>query len=360
MPQANFEDVTGCPGFPQQFTDQTNANGGTITSWTWTFGDPNSGTLNTSYEQNPTHTFNDPGTYPVSLEVKTNGVCTDIRLKDIVINTTPAAAVKPQGDVTICKDIAGKTYITEGASGASAYNWLTVPETAGTISGTGTTGTLSLTSGFTGSFSVQVQGVNACGNGIFSQELPVTVIETPASPARPSGIDSVNLNKTLLSEFAITAVPGALSYAWSILPSNAGTATGNGLTGSVAWDKTYRGNATLTAKAVNACGESLSSDDKIVKIYAPVGMAENDGFAIEVFPNPNNGKFSLDITSATVSTASLSIFNTLGAVVFAENDLVINGKLHKIIDISSLPKGVYRIKLEGNGISKTISIVIAK
>jgi PKD repeat protein len=171
MPVADFLNVTGCPGLPVAFTDQSNASGGTLTNWTWNFGDPNSGTNNTSYEQNPSHTYNDPGTYSVTLEVKSNGICTSIKGKEIMINTTPSAAAKPQGDVNLCKDITGKIYTTTGATGATSYTWLTSPEAAGIVAGAGTTGTLSLTPGFTGSFTIKVQGANDCGNGVFSEEL---------------------------------------------------------------------------------------------------------------------------------------------------------------------------------------------
>ena len=43
------------------FSDQSK---GTVSSWNWNFGD---GT--TSNEQNPSHTYTDPGTYTVSLTV---------------------------------------------------------------------------------------------------------------------------------------------------------------------------------------------------------------------------------------------------------------------------------------------------
>lgn len=45
-----------------QFTDQTEAD--EIAGWTWTFGDGKTSTL-----RNPSHTYTEPGTYPVSLAV---------------------------------------------------------------------------------------------------------------------------------------------------------------------------------------------------------------------------------------------------------------------------------------------------
>jgi gliding motility-associated-like protein len=62
------------------FTDASHS--GTITSWNWYF-------MNTpqyqSTQQNPSFTYQDPGTYVVALIVKTNNGCTDTILKPIVV-----------------------------------------------------------------------------------------------------------------------------------------------------------------------------------------------------------------------------------------------------------------------------------
>ncbi len=360
MPVADFMDAAGCPGVPVAFTDQTNASGGTITNWTWSFGDPNSGTNNTSYEQNPAHTFNDPGTYIVSLAITTNGICTDSIYKDVVINTTPAAAVKPQGDVELCKDVTDKIYNTEGATGALTYSWLTEPETAATITGAGTTATLNLVPGFIGTFTIKVQGVNECGNGVYSEELPITVIEAPAAPAKPEGADMVDVNKISQTDFTILEVPGALTYAWAIEPVTAGAITGTGLTGTANWNIDFRGQVSVKVKAGNTCGESIASEEKILTIFSSLGLAENNGLGLSIFPNPSNGKFSLDITSATVTKIDLTVYNSLGMIVYNESEVKFTGKLHKNLDLSQLPKGVYRLKIEGDDISNSISVVIGK
>jgi hypothetical protein len=51
------------------FTDRSSEN---PTSWLWNFGDPTAGLPNTSTAQNPTFTYNLPGTYTVTLTVANN------------------------------------------------------------------------------------------------------------------------------------------------------------------------------------------------------------------------------------------------------------------------------------------------
>ncbi len=54
-----------------EFFDRSVAQGGTINSWRWDFGDGN-----TSTEQNPTHVYNDLGRYTVALSVTDSNNCT--------------------------------------------------------------------------------------------------------------------------------------------------------------------------------------------------------------------------------------------------------------------------------------------
>jgi hypothetical protein len=67
MPPVGSFDASPTSGFAPltvSFSD-TSSNG--PTGWAWNFGDPNSGSANTSTQQNPTHTYNDPGTYTVTM-----------------------------------------------------------------------------------------------------------------------------------------------------------------------------------------------------------------------------------------------------------------------------------------------------
>src|SRR5204862_6503318 len=55
-----------CPPYDAFFTDTSN----NAVSWFWTFGDGN-----TSNQQNPTHTYNAPGYYNVTLTITDNNGC---------------------------------------------------------------------------------------------------------------------------------------------------------------------------------------------------------------------------------------------------------------------------------------------
>jgi PKD repeat protein len=90
-PVAGFNFAPSGPvmGSTVTFTD-TSTN--TPTSWSWNFGDPASGTSNTSTVQNPTHAFLAAGTYTVSLMATNAGGS----------NTTTKSVTVSAGGPTVC------------------------------------------------------------------------------------------------------------------------------------------------------------------------------------------------------------------------------------------------------------------
>ncbi len=69
-----YPDNDGCAPLTVNFFDNTTP---TALSYSWVFGDINSGANNTSSIQNPSHTFTNPGTYSIDLTIVTNDGCLD-------------------------------------------------------------------------------------------------------------------------------------------------------------------------------------------------------------------------------------------------------------------------------------------
>jgi gliding motility-associated-like protein len=105
-----------CQGQSVPLTDLS-VPSGSISSWNYNCpaASPPSSTF-----QNPTFTFNTPGTHTISLSVSSTGSLTSTITKTIQVNPAPVINVSPSNQ-TIC---AGKT-ATINLSGASSYN--TVP-----------------------------------------------------------------------------------------------------------------------------------------------------------------------------------------------------------------------------------------
>jgi len=85
--------MNGCPPLLVNFTDGTTP---AIQSWVWDFGDPASGIFNNSSMQHPSHLFEQPGTYSVSLTVTTTDGC----VKSLTNNNLIHVYSNPTADFT--------------------------------------------------------------------------------------------------------------------------------------------------------------------------------------------------------------------------------------------------------------------
>jgi len=86
-------------------------------SYLWSFGDPASGTANTSTLTNPVHSYSNTGTYSVSLILFSN--CTNDTIRKQITISTLGPTVNVAGTYTVCKG-SKHTYTVSGGSG---YAW---------------------------------------------------------------------------------------------------------------------------------------------------------------------------------------------------------------------------------------------
>jgi hypothetical protein len=88
----------------------------------------------------------------------------------------PEQSGTPVGPDTVCSfpQPSISDFITSGSVNADFYEWELSPSEAGTISGTGTVGTVTWNL-WNGNAYIEVQGINACGEGTYSDEHLVVV-----------------------------------------------------------------------------------------------------------------------------------------------------------------------------------------
>jgi len=118
LPVAGFTVVSACEGDPVNFTDTSLANGGTIVSWDWDFGDGSG----TSALQNPQYFYADTGTYNVTLIVFNSNGCSDTVTNPV--NYFP----RPTAEFTHDTSCAGQPITFADASAANgstivSWNW---------------------------------------------------------------------------------------------------------------------------------------------------------------------------------------------------------------------------------------------
>lgn len=109
-----FEFIETCVDQPMSFTDTTVVYTGTITAYTWYFGDGN-----TSTAQNPVNIYDSPGIYDVTLVVESSLGCIDSITQSIVVNDRPTAGFNISGDF----NVETAMQFTDASGGAVSWSW---------------------------------------------------------------------------------------------------------------------------------------------------------------------------------------------------------------------------------------------
>ena len=180
MPTANFNFTSVCVGNATQFTSTstTNPSGQTINSYSWNFGDGSTG-----QGQNASHTYQNAGTYQVTLTVSTGGHCTHQITKSVPVYALPTCNFTY---TTVCQGNA--TQFTSTASSTpnnpiTNYQW---------NFGDGQTGqgqTVSHTYAQAGTYQVThtVQTNGSCSDSR-TQSVTVNALPNPTASVTPSSI----------------------------------------------------------------------------------------------------------------------------------------------------------------------------
>jgi VCBS repeat-containing protein len=143
-----------------QFTDSST---GSPTSWSWDFGDPASGTVDTSNQQNPSHTYSAAGTYTVKL---------------IATNACGIQSQSKPGTITVCNPIQADfmanlprngfaplnvSFINTSTGSPTSWSWDFGDPASGTAD-TSNQQNPSHTYSAAGTYTVKLTVTNACGS----------------------------------------------------------------------------------------------------------------------------------------------------------------------------------------------------
>jgi len=103
----------------------TNASALCPTGFSWDFGDPASGTNNTSTITNPSHIFSAPGQYAITLTVRGPGNLPSTITQQITVLGLSTAVLSPADCLT--GDGGSATVTVTGSAGPFTYSWNTSP-----------------------------------------------------------------------------------------------------------------------------------------------------------------------------------------------------------------------------------------
>lgn len=262
------------------------------------------------------------GTYTIDTEIINSISDTDsIKVFPVpsVLTITSAPNDSACSDQTITLTVPGGYY----------YQWYN--DTALLYNAIDTFITLSNTSG-----DYWVMASNQYGCSSASQHTAINFIENPPKPT--FGIASNTLTCYLTD----------VTFQWYQ----------NGVLINGATNNTY----TITASdyyslvVTNSFGCYNNSDTVFV---TKVGISENifvNDFSL--FPNPNNGEFTVSFGMVTIANVKITITDLIGKVVYQKDEGEQNGKIERFVNLSELNKGMYLFNLQAGKVQINKRIII--
>lgn len=266
------------------------------------------------------------GTHTISYAYTNEFGCSDTAMMDITVN--PDAIVNLGDDQQFCD---GDSVIVDAGVGY-IYLWSTGD----------TTQTITLKE--TATVSVEVTNEFGC---TASDEISVEKLPLPGESSVTGGPVSVDTYLNATSEFTASEGTDVDEYIWSLEPADAGTITGNATLATVTWSATFTGQAAITVKTANECGESPLSAAYNVQVFSTLGIDEgNNELSIQVFPNPNSGTFILEIKAKNEKRINISVVNALGEKIYTMNDVSVSDVWKNTVSLDNVGSGVFVVIIE--------------
>jgi hypothetical protein len=176
--------------------------------------------------------------------------------------------------------------------------------------------------------------------------MPPTVVTLAATEITSS---LATLNGTVNANNLLTNVSfewGLSSFYGNTVDGVPSTVSGNTATPVLAYLNGLESNTTyhFRVKATNLAGTS-AGEDLTFTTSTGVGINEKDALKIDIYPVPNDGNFSISVSSRTETTFSLEVFNSLGSKIFSNSNIHVNGTIVTGIDLRPVSSGLYTVIL---------------
>lgn len=294
-------------------------NSTNATSYTWDFGDGE-----TSAEANPTHTYAADGVYTVKLTA-TNECGDAVTTGTVVIATSAPQAFFSAEPVTGCAPLTVQ-FTNMSSANAESFEW----SFPGGLPSTSTEENPVVVYGIPGTYDVSLTATNSQGFDGHTETALVVVNGVPTT----SFTTAANFNVVTFTNTSTNAT----SYAWDFGDGN--TSTEANPTHTYATGGQYE----VTLTAINECGFQTSTIEITVLSN---GVGEIPGISrFDVFPNPNDGRFTLVMEGAPQAELQLNFTNVLGQVLRSEKADFRTGRLTRDLAYSDLAAGVYILQVK--------------
>lgn len=281
-------------------------------------------------------TVSSTGTYNVTVTA-CGGSLTANSSISVASEPTPTASIAAVGDVKVCKgSVATIDLKATGQTGAT-FKW-----------SNGSTGNLvSVPGDVVGTTVLSCHSFNACGDSTKSNELTVEVVDLPLAP-------------TVNDDGATTlTAKNATGIKWYYKTKTSTKWVATGETGQVFTPKAGKyPRGTKFAATFTDATTGCESDYAEGNLTIGVDQFEFNNNAVSVYPNPNNGTFTLSFAGInSKTTLNIALNNTLGQTVYSST-LNLTSDYSEEIALDNVEKGVYFLNVDNGNETATYQIVV--
>ena len=341
-----------CAGGVLNLTANSSTSG---VNYTWT------GPVNfTSNQQNPSINpvaLNAGGVYHVVAEL--NSCLSDTGKTTVAVNNVSSLGVYPSPNDTLCVNSPNATFVAVpfNAGTAPQYQWY---KNGNLISGVTNISypATGIADGDTFQCRMIVTGQCADPLTLFSNKIGMTVLPMTTGPSVTITADPPGqLKPWQLVKFTAVANNAGSDpkYQWKRNSQNVAGAT------AFTWSaNNLSHNDTVTCEVTSSiwCANPPTAMSNRIDVNIALGIDEVNGeSSVHIYPNPNNGRFSLLLTSSQGGgTYHVEVVNAIGQVVYRSQ---ITNPASEII-LPAVASGVYLLRVSGEKISTTARILIER
>ena len=255
---------------------------------------------------------------------------------NVSVAPKPSAAGAVTGTTPVCAGTQGVAYSVPAIANATTYNW-TLPTGATVASGASTNAITVNFAPTAASGVIKVNGVNDCGSGTVSPSFNVVVNPLPATPVITRHGDTLTSSANSGNQWYLDGViiPGATAKQHVAV---------------------YTGNYTVV---VTLSGCSSATSNSILVLPVSVGDFEVS-HTFDLYPNPNQGQFNIKVVSAKPLVLNLEVYNNLGALLWKQEKVTVDGTYTTPVDLGNVPNGVYMVSLRNTETNSVRKVVIMK
>jgi len=271
-------------------------------------------------------------------------------VEDYTVLVQGALTANFNADVTAgCEGM--EVQFTDASPGATSWEW-TFP---GGTPGTSTEENPMVVYNSVGDYDVTLEVSDGSNTTSITKTEYIAVMDVPGQAGPIEGDQEVGVGET--EDYMCAALDVCSLYEWILVPETAGEMVINMNEVTITWSSSWTGAATLKVCGGNDCGMGPYSEDFEVMVYDYTGIDEVTNTAIQIYPNPNNGQFTLNLSSTQATTYELKLVNALGMSV-VNKTIEVNGNFSENVNISGFAEGIYYLYLRNDENSIIRKVVV--